>query len=121
MEQMKPLKIDLNDTAAIKHRLDSTAAEVGSRDESAEMVDAVGREGCWQQRRQQWQNRKPLRALRRRCRCADAAYAAARAKKKTHTHPRNTTHTRHKQVILDAGYVEDHLISNVKIVLGALA
>lgn len=25
------------------------------------------------------------------------------------------------QVILDAGYIEDHLISNVKIVLGTLA
>ncbi|GBF93955.1 signal peptidase complex subunit 2-like [Raphidocelis subcapitata] len=47
----KPQKIDLNDAAAVKHKLDSTAAEV----------------------------------------------------------------------VLDAGYIEDHLISNVKIVLGAAA
>lgn len=114
-EQPKPQKIDLYDAASVKHKLDSTAAEVGRR-------------GCWPAsegpsagagRQAGAARRRPGRGAALRARAPPPAHlcgaARGRGRHRAHGPPPR------RQVVLDAGYIEDHLISNVKIALGAAA
>lgn len=101
----KPQKINLDDANAIKHALDSTAAEV-SRCSCADRA-AVMHVACAVPKRAA---HLPQTRAQRRCQCLGMQ------------HPwQPLRHMRPLQVVLDAGYIEDHLISNVKIVLGFAA
>lgn len=111
-EPPKPQKIDLHDANAIKHALDSTAAEVGCS--YGMQLDTISWSIRSARKPRTAHTRAGARARARSThRSARAGLGAARASLRRRRPA--------AQVILDNGYIEDHLISNVKIGLGILA
>jgi hypothetical protein len=109
---------NLYDSADIKHQLDSVAVEVRA-------CVAADRASCGGA--QNDSKTIPRSGCRRACVRGDRATGhRSRRRRYRHRHrPPNSLLSpntlNHRQVVQDAGYDEDYLISNVKITLGVMA